>query len=131
MILKTSLFTSLCILRDLSQQKIPRELSGGGDPPIFLSSHGPMERFFDGTDQENSKTQGGKGQIRKIQKKRRKEWRKEKEEIFPFVEVPILKCSPEGGSHEGGNLPYNLLTRCKVFKNNMVPPNLPKCRLDS
>jgi len=71
-----------------------------------------MERFFDGTDQENSKTQGGKGQIRKIQKKRRKEWRKEKEEIFPFVEVPILKCSPEGGSHEGGNLPYNLLTRC-------------------
>jgi len=28
-----------------------------------------MERFFDGTDQENSKTQRGKGQIRKIKKK--------------------------------------------------------------
>jgi hypothetical protein len=52
-----------------------------------------MRRFFDGTDQENSKTRG-KGQIRKIQKHkkerdrsgkfkktRRKEWRKEKEEI--------------------------------------------------
>jgi hypothetical protein len=37
-----------------------------------------MERFFDGTDQENSKTQGGKGQIRKILKIRRKKWRKEK-----------------------------------------------------
>jgi hypothetical protein len=41
-----------------------------------------LERFFDGTDQENSKTQGGKGQIRLIQKKtRRKEWRNEKEDI--------------------------------------------------
>ncbi len=28
-----------------------------------------MERFYDGTDQENSKTQGGKEQIRKIKKK--------------------------------------------------------------
>jgi hypothetical protein len=37
-----------------------------------------MERFFDGTDQENSKTQGGKGQISKNFKTRRKEWRKEK-----------------------------------------------------
>jgi hypothetical protein len=46
------------------QQKIPRELHGGGDPVIFLHSHVPMERFFDGTDQENSKKQetknGGK-----------------------------------------------------------------------
>jgi hypothetical protein len=37
------------------QQKIPRELHGGGNPVIFLHSHVPMERFFDGTDQENSK----------------------------------------------------------------------------
>jgi hypothetical protein len=34
-----------------------------------------MKIFFDGTNWENSKTQGGKGQIMKIQKKRRKEWR--------------------------------------------------------
>ncbi len=54
-----------------------------------------MERFFDGTDQENSKTKGGKGQIKRIQKKQEgKEWRKEKEEIFMYVEVPILMCFP-------------------------------------
>jgi hypothetical protein len=60
-----SLFISLCILRDLPQQKIPRELCRS---TIFLCSHVPLERFFDGTDQENSKTQGGKGQIRLIPK---------------------------------------------------------------
>jgi len=42
------------------QQKIPRELCGDGDPAIFLHSSAPMERVFDGTDQENSKTQEGK-----------------------------------------------------------------------
>jgi hypothetical protein len=43
-----------------------------------------MERFFDGMDQENSKPQGGKGQIRKIQKnkKERTEERKEKKKTF-------------------------------------------------
>ncbi len=35
---------------------------------MSLRSYVPMERFLDGTDQENSKPQGGKGQIRKIQK---------------------------------------------------------------
>ncbi len=54
---KTSLFISLCILRDLPQQKIPRELRGGGVSIIFLRSHVPMERFFDRMDQKNSKTQ--------------------------------------------------------------------------
>jgi hypothetical protein len=29
-----------------------------------------MERLFDGMDEENSKTQGGKGQIRKIEKEK-------------------------------------------------------------
>jgi hypothetical protein len=56
-------------LRDLHKQKSPRELCGGGDLAIFLHSHVPMERFFDETDQESSKTHGGKGQIRKIKKK--------------------------------------------------------------
>jgi hypothetical protein len=51
-----------------------------------------MLNFFDGTDQENLKTQGEMGQIRKIQKQtRRKEWRKEKEENFYI----------HGGSHTG------------------------------
>ncbi len=63
--IKTSLFISLCILRD-----VHRELCGRGDLPITCRSHDPMERFFEGMDRENSKTQGGKGQIRKIEKKK-------------------------------------------------------------
>jgi hypothetical protein len=35
-------------LRDLPQQKIPRELCGGGDPPIFLGFYVPMESFLMG-----------------------------------------------------------------------------------
>jgi hypothetical protein len=63
------------------QQKIHRELCGGRDPTIFLCSHVLMERFFDGMDDENSKTQGAKGQIRKIQKnkKERMEERKRRD----------------------------------------------------
>jgi hypothetical protein len=39
--------------------------------------------FFDGMDQENSKTQGGKGTDQeKILKTRRKEWTKEKKRDF-------------------------------------------------
>jgi hypothetical protein len=107
-----------------------------------------MERFFYGTDRENSETQGGKGQIRKIQNKqegkngakekkrffyvhggshtclfsigwersqvkffkktRRKEWRKEKEEILRYVEVPMHECSPSVGNALGQNLKKNL-----------------------
>jgi len=52
-------------LRDLPRQKFPRELSGGGDPPIFLGFYVPTERIFDGIDQETSKAQG-KRQIRKF-----------------------------------------------------------------
>jgi len=54
-----------------------------------------MEIFFDGMDKENSKTRR-KGHIKKIEKKkkRRKEWRKEKEEILKDMEVPILMCFP-------------------------------------
>jgi hypothetical protein len=36
-----------------------------------------MERFFDGTDQENSK------------ETRKKEWRKEKEEIVTYNQIPL------------------------------------------
>jgi hypothetical protein len=52
---KTSLFISLSVLRDLPQQKITRELCSGGDRAIFLCSCVPMEQFFDGTDQEIQK----------------------------------------------------------------------------
>jgi hypothetical protein len=58
------------------------------------------------------------GQIRKIQKHkeerdrsgkfkktRRKEWRKEKEEIITYIEVPILMCSPSVEKHPRATLP--------------------------
>jgi hypothetical protein len=84
-----------------------------------------MERFFDRTDQENSKTQRRKGTHQpKFKKRRRKEWRKKKEEIFTQVEALILVCSPPSvgkalgatalvrpslrRTHSNGNLPYNI-----------------------
>jgi hypothetical protein len=88
---RTSLFISLCILRDLEQQKIPRELCGGGDPPIFLCSHGKIFGW-DGSGKFKN-TRRRKGTDQEISKKpRRKEWRKEKEEIFTYMEVPIVVC---------------------------------------
>jgi hypothetical protein len=85
-----------------------------------------MEFFFDGMDQENSKTQGGKGQIRKIQKNKNERMEERKRTDFYVL----------GGSHtcvfsigQGcpwatalmqpslrrtylyGDLPYNLIKR--------------------
>jgi len=88
------LYIFLCILRDLGQQKIPRELCSGGHPTIFLCSCVPMERFFNGMDQENSKTQGGKGEIRKIQEDQKERMEERKRRDFYNLEVPILVCSP-------------------------------------
>jgi hypothetical protein len=67
---------------------------------MFPCSHGTI---FDGTDQENSKTQGGRGQIRKIQENKKEiiEERKRREEIFAYVEVPILVCLPLVGDARG------------------------------
>ncbi len=48
-----------------------------------------MERFFDGMDQENSKTQGGKGQIRKFQKNKKERMEQRKRRDFYI----------HGGSH--------------------------------
>ncbi len=66
------------------QQKIPRELYSGEDPVIFLHSHVPMERFFDGMDQENSKKQETKNGVKK------------KKKFCTYLEVLILVCSQSG-----------------------------------
>jgi hypothetical protein len=58
-------------LRDLTQQKIPRELCDGADPAIFLGSHIPMERFFDARDQINSKNTRRKGTDQEIKKNKK------------------------------------------------------------
>jgi hypothetical protein len=83
---KSSLFIYFCISRDLHQQKIPRELCGWGDPLYFYF---PMERFFDGTDQENSKPQGRKAQIRKMKKNKMERMEERKRRDFYI----------HGGSH--------------------------------
>jgi hypothetical protein len=74
-----------------------------------------MERFLDRRDQENSKTGGGKGQIGKIQKNKKKRMKERKRrDVFTYVEVPILMCSPYScatlpqENHSYGNLPYNI-----------------------
>jgi len=41
-----------------------------------------MERLFDGMDQENSKTHGGKGQIRRIQKNKKERMEERKRRDF-------------------------------------------------
>jgi len=69
-----------------------------------------MKRFLDGMDQESSKTQGGKGQIRKIQKKQEgRNGGKKKKRFFlyitPYMEVPILMCSPSVGNTHSGYCP--------------------------
>jgi len=68
-----------------------------------------MERFFDAMNQEISQIQGEKGQIRK--KTRRKECRKEKQEIlflkrmwrFPYScvlhRLGTPSCNPPSGEH--------------------------------
>jgi hypothetical protein len=87
-----------------------------------------MKRFFDGTDQVNSKTQGGKGEIRKIQtnKKERMEERKRRD-LFLFIfyirggsHTRVFSISRERPwaialvqpslrrTHSYRNLPYNL-----------------------
>jgi hypothetical protein len=53
----------------------------GAGPAIFLCSHVPMERFFDGMNQENSKTRG-KVQIRKILKNKKERMQERKRRDF-------------------------------------------------
>jgi hypothetical protein len=53
-----------------------------------------MERFLDRRDQENSKTQGGKGQIRKNHKNKEKMGERKRRDVFsidwdcPFATLP-------------------------------------------
>jgi hypothetical protein len=70
-----------------------------------------MERFFNGTDQENPKNQ-----------ERKNGGKKKKRFYFMYMEVRILVYSPSVGNalglppsslrrtHSDGNLPYNLWT---------------------
>jgi hypothetical protein len=79
-----------------------------GDLAIFLCSHGgPMERFLDRRDQENSKHKEERDRSGKITKTRKK-WEKDKEEMCsPLIGTALLRPSPQE-NHSYGNLPYNI-----------------------
>ncbi len=112
--IKTSPFIiSLCILRDLPQQKIPRELCGGGrscNISMFPCPHGKIFWWDESGKFKNT---------------RRKECRKEKEEIFythggshthvfsigrEHPRATTLMQPSLRRTHSNWNLPYNLLT---------------------
>ncbi len=118
-VVKTSLFISPCILRDLPKQKIPREVFSGGEPAIFLHSHVAMERCFDGTDQENSKTRGERGQIRKVQKNKKERMEERKRTDF----YRMWRCPYSCVLHRSGTRPQAttivqpFLRRTHLYKN--------------
>jgi len=117
--INTSLFISLCILSDLTQQKIPRELCSEGDPTIFLCSHVPMERSRrKGTDQENSIRQEGKNGGKK-EKRSLHTWR------FPYSCVLRWLGMP-WGYHPCGDAIHmgTFLTTSQDWKKNTAPPVL-------
>jgi hypothetical protein len=58
----------------------------------------PWKDFLMGWIRKIQKHKEEKDRSGKFKKTRRKEWMKEKEEIFMYVEVPILVCSPSVGN---------------------------------
>ncbi len=85
----TSPFISLWILRDLPQQKIPRELCDGGDPAIFLYFHVPIEKKL-------------MGKItKKITKNKKKRMEERKRRDFYIRGGSILMCYPSVGNIAG------------------------------
>jgi hypothetical protein len=61
----------------------------------------PWKDFLLGRIREIQKHKEERGRSGEFKKTRRKEWRKEKEEIFMYVEVPILVCFPSVGNTLG------------------------------
>jgi hypothetical protein len=96
-----------------------------------------MEQFFDGMDQENSKTQGEKGQIRKIQENKKEimEERKTRDlcvlgrshtGVFAIVwgcpQATTLVRPSVRRTHSYGNLPHNI-TRLEKKHCSSCPPH--------
>jgi hypothetical protein len=84
----------------------------------------PWKDFLMGRIRKIQKHKEERHRSGKFKKTRRKEWRKEKEDIFRYMEVPTLMCSRSVGNtlglppsydlplrriHLYGNLPYNII----------------------
>ncbi len=76
------LYIFLCISRISSSRRSLGSYAVEEIPLYFYVPVFPWKDFSDGMDQENSKTQGGKGQIRKIRKNMKERMEEKKEEIF-------------------------------------------------
>jgi hypothetical protein len=63
----------------------------GTSPYIFMF---PWKDFLTGQIRKIQKHKEERDRSGKFNKTRRKEWRKEREEIFAYLDVPILMCSP-------------------------------------
>ncbi len=113
-------FFSLFVFGGFSPSRRSMGSYAVGEIPLYFSV--PMERFFDETDQENWKTQGGKGQIRKIQKSKMERMEERKRRDFDIRGVSRTHVFCIGWEHRWatalvppslrrthsyGNLPYN------------------------
>jgi hypothetical protein len=69
----------------------------------------PWKDFLMGWIMKIQKHKEARDKSEKFKKTRKKEWRKEKEEIVKYMEIPILVCSPSVGNapgyHPDGTLP--------------------------
>ncbi len=73
----------------------------GEIPLYFYLPMFPWKDFLTGWIKKIQKHKEERDRSRKFKKTRRKEWRKEREEIFAYLEVPILMCSPLVGDAMG------------------------------
>jgi hypothetical protein len=73
----------------------------GEIPLYFYVPMFPWKEFLMGWIRKFQKHKEGRDKSGKFKKTRRKEWRREKEQIFMYLEVPILVCSPLVGDALG------------------------------
>jgi hypothetical protein len=92
----------------------------------------PWKDFLMGWIRTIQKHKEERGRSGNFKKTRRKEWSKEKEEIFTYMEVPILVCvlhrlRTPSGNHPHATLPQeNPLALGPPLQPN-TKPFLPKC----
>jgi hypothetical protein len=124
-------FISLCILRDLPQQKITKELCSGGDRTIFLCSHVLTEQFLMGRIRKFKNTRRkGTNQENSIKQEGNNGGKKEKRSLhmwgFPYwcvchwLGMPRAVRPSVRRTHSYGNPPYNITN----WKKKHAPPVL-------
>ncbi len=97
------LFLYLFVFWAISPSRRSLGSYGGGDHAISLRSHVPMERFFDGTDQESQKHKEEGDRSGKFKKTRKKDGGKKKKRFWRMrFHTHVFSISQE---HPRANLP--------------------------